>query len=117
MKNSDVLQKAKEVVDSKLTVDGEFMSCKEIVQLKKVSEALSYMRLVELGNEKRQEIKAFMDHMDASFPDADATADEMDDFYCSMFTIGFRGKTIEIVNGADIFQGIYDVLKVQYEDY
>lgn len=117
MKNSDVLQKAKEVVDSKLTVDGEVMSAKQIVELQRLSKNLEDMRRVALGAEKKQEIKDFLQCLDNAYPLNEAPEEDFEAFYQSVFTIGYKDRKIELVNCAELYQGIYDLLVLMMEEY
>ena len=66
-----------------------------------------------------EQMKAFMKHMSDTFEELmgdDCTVDSVDSFYNSEFKINWRGKTITLANGAEVFQGIEEIINSEIED-
>lgn len=65
-----------------------------------------------------KQLKAFKNYMDACFEvmmeyGNDITIDE---FYNTPFEITFRGATVKIANGADVFQGIEEIIQAEIDN-
>lgn len=69
--------------------------------------------------EYTKELKAFREHMlhsmDVLMGDA-CTDETINAFYNSKFEITWRGKTISLCNGADVFQGIESILENEIDE-
>ena len=66
-----------------------------------------------------KQLKEFKNYMSAVFEvlmNNDETAESVDMFYRSDFTITFRGKTVRLANGAEVFQGIEELVQNEIED-
>ena len=63
-------------------------------------------------------LKAFRDHLNACFDVLMHTGsgNENEIFYNTPFEITFHGKTIELANGADVFQGIEEIINGEIEE-
>lgn len=65
-------------------------------------------------------LKAFKNHMQQEYDSlmgdtgTDATCHE---FYSSNFIITFRGETINLGNGAEIFQGIEELIDFEIDEW
>jgi hypothetical protein len=77
----------------------------------------------EIRKEKRVEyvkqLKCFMRHMSDSFSDLmgdDCTNQTIDEFYDSDFELTFRGKKVTLCNGADMFQGIEELIRFEIDE-
>lgn len=66
-----------------------------------------------------EQLKTFKNHMSACF-DAfmgdTCTNETVDMFYRSEFEIKWRGKTVTLANGAEVFQGIEEIVQSEIED-
>lgn len=66
-----------------------------------------------------KQLKEFKNYMDACFEVLmcnDETPESVDMFYRSDFTITFRGKTVTLANGADVFQGIEEIIATEIDN-
>ena len=66
-----------------------------------------------------KQLKEFQNYMTAVFEvlmNNDETAESVDMFYRSDFTITFRGKTVRLANGAEVFQGIEELINNEILD-
>lgn len=65
------------------------------------------------------QLKAFKKHMSECFNSMmgdDCTNDSVDDFYTSDFKIAWRGRTITLANGAEVFQGIEEIIQTEIDE-
>ncbi len=73
----------------------------------------------EEQSEYEKQLQAFQDHMSNSFDvlmGEGCTNESCDIFYKSNFEISFRGKTVTLYNGADVFQAIEEIIQCELED-
>lgn len=65
-----------------------------------------------------KQLKGFQHYLNACFEVLmeHGDANDIDSFYNSEFTIEFRGKKVTIANGADVFQGIEEILSKEIDD-
>lgn len=63
-----------------------------------------------------KEFRSFMNACFEVFMCEGATDETRDIFYNSEFEITFRGKTVTLYNGADVFTGIEDLLTREIEE-
>lgn len=66
------------------------------------------------------ELKAFQRHLNIAFEVlmCDGCTDEsVTLFYNSDFTISWRGKSVALANGAEVFQGIEEIVQNEIEEY
>lgn len=67
-----------------------------------------------------KQLKAFKNHMNNCFEilmGDDCTSESVDLFYNSDFVLTFRGKSVRLANGADIFQGIEELIAFEISEY
>lgn len=106
--NKEILK----TVEAYLLTNKDFLSEGEIAGLKK---QISHLRVVIY----LEQIKAFREHMSECFNTMmgdDCTDDSVDSFYNSEFKIAWRGKTVTLDNGAEVFQRIEDILEFEIEN-
>lgn len=66
-----------------------------------------------------EQLHNFKNHLNNTFNDLmgdDATPESVNEFYNSDFIITFRGQRVTLRNGADIFQGIEELIEVELEN-
>ena len=66
-----------------------------------------------------KQLKEFKNYMDACFEVLmcnDETPESVDMFYRSDFTVTFRGKTVTLANGADVFQSIEEIIQTEIDN-
>ena len=66
-----------------------------------------------------KQLKEFQSYMNACFEVLmcnGETPESVDMFYRSEFTITFRGKTVTLANGAEVFQGIEEIIQNEIDD-
>lgn len=66
-----------------------------------------------------KQLKEFQSYMNACFEVLMDHGDHttVDIFYNSPFEITFRGKTVTLENGAEVFQGIEGLIQTEIDDY
>ena len=66
-----------------------------------------------------KQLREFRDHLSACFDVLMHTGsgNENEIFYNTPFTITFHGKTVELENGADVFQGIEEIIQNEITDF
>lgn len=106
-------------VETYLDTNKDFISDEEIKSLKMQILALQIEIRKEEQSEYLKQLKAFQDHMTTSFEvlmgDA-CTNESVDVFYNSDFTLTFRGKSVTLYNGAEVFQSLEDVIQAEIDD-
>ena len=63
-----------------------------------------------------KQLKEFQAYMIACLDLADAGDDDVNAFYNSDFEITFRGKKATLYNGAEVFQGIEEIIKTEIDE-
>lgn len=66
------------------------------------------------------QLKAFQRHLNITFEvlmDEGCTDESVTLFYNSDFEITFRGKTVTLANGAEVFQAIEEIVNNEIEEY
>lgn len=99
-------------VETYLLTNRDFISDREIAELE--NQIMYLKRRIYID-----QVKAFRRHMSEAFEELmgdDCTDDSVDSFYTSEFKINWRGKTITLQNGAEVFQGIEWVIDTEIED-
>ena len=71
-----------------------------------------------MTNNYVEQLKAFQRHMSVTFEVLMDSEDpnSIDLFYRSDFEIKWRGKTVTLSNGADVFQGIEEIIAQELND-
>lgn len=102
-----------------MIVNAEFMTEAEKLNLSKQIDFV----LNEIRKEKQSkylnQLREFRHHMNACFEvlmDTGATDETIDIFYNSPFEITFRGQTVELSNGAEVFQGIEEIIQAEIDE-
>ena len=106
--NKEILK----TVEAYLLTNKDFLSEGEIAGLEKQIMHLKQAIYVE-------QLKTFQKHMSECFNTMmgdDCTNESVDDFYTSEFKIAWRGKTVTLANGADVFQGIEEILQIEIDE-
>lgn len=64
------------------------------------------------------QLKAFQEYMGACFDVLMAYGDhnDVDSFYRSEFEVTFRGKTVKLANGAEVFQAIEEIVQTEIDN-
>ena len=73
-----------------------------------------------MKSEYAKQLKEFQNYMSAVFDvlmNTGETPESVDMFYRSDFTITFRGKTVTLANGAEVFQGIEELIDTELSYY
>ena len=107
--NKEILK----TVEAYLLTNKDFLSESEISGLKKQIMHLKGVIYLE-------QLKAFKEHMSECFNSLmgdDCTDESVDSFYTSEFKILWRGKTVTLGNGAEVFQGIEEISENEIENY
>ena len=65
-----------------------------------------------------KQLKEFKEYMNACFLVLMDYGDEfsVNEFYTSRFEITFRGKTVKLENGADVFQAIEEIVQNETDE-
>lgn len=66
-----------------------------------------------------KQLKEFQNYMNACFEVLmcnDETPETVDIFYRSEFEITFRGKSVILANGADVFQSIEEIIQTEIDN-
>lgn len=106
--NKEILK----TVEAYLLTNKDFLSESEIRGLEK--QIMHLKQAIYLD-----QLKAFKKHMSECFDSMmgdDCTDESVDSFYTSDFKIAWRGKTVTLTNGADVFQGIEEVLQIEIDE-
>ena len=99
-------------VEAYLLTNREFISESEITGLKAQITHLKHEIYVE-------QLKAFRKHLEDAFEELmsdDSTDASVDSFYNSEFKINWRGKTVTLGNGAEVFQGIEEIIQNEIDN-
>lgn len=66
-----------------------------------------------------KQLQEFRDHMLKEFEDTmeDPTDNNCFDFFNSNFEITFRGKSVKLGNGAEVFQSIEELIDYEIEEW
>lgn len=107
--NKEILK----TVEAYLLTNKDFLSESEIAGLEKQIFHLREVIYLE-------QLKAFRKHMSECFENMmgdDCTNESVDSFYNSEFKIAWRGKTVTLANGADVFQGIEEIIENEIEEF
>lgn len=106
-------------LQDKMITDAEFMSEEEKLNLSKQIDFV----LDEIRKEKRskylRQLREFKHHMQACFEvlmDTGATDETIDIFYNSPFEITFRGQTVELANGAEVYNAIEELIQTEIDN-
>jgi uncharacterized membrane-anchored protein len=69
-------------------------------------------------NNYLKQLKEFQSYMNACFEVLMDNGDDdtVDIFYQSEFEITFRGKKVTLANGADVFQGIEELIQTEIDN-
>lgn len=103
-----------------LLIDGEYDRAEEIASLK---EQILFIKK-EIWKEERsayvEQLKAFKNHMSNCYDVLmwyDCTPESCNLFYNSDFVVTFRGKSVRLANGADVFNGIEELIQFEISEY
>lgn len=99
-------------VEAYLLTNKDFLSESEISGLKKQITHLK--RAIYL-----EQLNAFQKHMSECFNTMmgdDCTDESVNSFYNSDFKILWRGKIVTLANGAEVFQGIEEIIQTEIDD-
>lgn len=105
-------------LQDKMIIEHEFMSEEERLNLGK---QIDFM-LNEIRKEKRSkylnQLRDFRHHMTACFEVLmeNGTDAEIDIFYQTPFIISFHGESVELANGAEVFQGIEELIQTEIDN-
>ena len=107
------------LIEDKIIIHDELDREYEIENIKK---QIRYIES-EIQKEKMRayvsQLEAFKKHMADTFEKLmgdDCTSDSVDNFYRSDFEINWRGKTVTLANGAEVFQAIEAVIQTEIDD-
>lgn len=106
--NKEILK----TVEAYLLTNKDFLSEGEIRGLEKQIMHLKHIIYVE-------QMKAFKKHLSECFDTLmgdDCTDESVDSFYTSEFKIAWRGKTVTLANGAEVFQGIEELIQMEIDE-
>jgi hypothetical protein len=72
----------------------------------------------KMNKQYLSQLKAFREYMGACFDVLMAYGDhgDVDSFYRSEFEITFRGKSVTLANGADVFQAIEEIIQTEIDN-
>lgn len=107
--NKEILK----TIEAYLLTNKDFLSESEIRGLEK--QIMHLEQAIYLD-----QLKAFKKHMGECFDTMmgdDCTNESVDAFYTSEFKIAWRGKTITLANGAEVFQGIEEIIQTEIDEY
>ena len=107
-------------LEAYLLTNREFLTLDEIADIEK---QISYIKN-EIQKEKMRayvaQLESFKKHMADTFEKLmggdDCTNESVDAFYRSDFEINWRGKTVTLANGAEVFQGLEEILWGEIDD-
>lgn len=106
-------------VEAYLDTNRDFISNEEIESLKMQILALQIEIRKEEQSEYLKQLKAFRNHMENTFEvlmDDSATDADVELFYNSDFTLTFRGKSITLYNGGEMWNGIEGIIQAEIDD-
>lgn len=115
----DINKRVLKTLETYLLTSGEFLTRDEAADIEK---QISYIKCeIHKENMKRyvSQLKAFKEHLSSALDMClgdDCTNESVDAFYNSNFEITFRGKTITIANGAEVFQAIEEIVDTEISD-
>ena len=104
-----------------LLLNEEVLSPAEIQDLKEQINHVQKEIWAEESKKHVAQLKAFSQHLSDMIEKY--IGDDLDDtsardmFYNSNFTISFMGKSVEVYNGADVFQSIEEIIDFEIQEY
>ena len=107
-------------VENYLEVNRECLLDPEIVDLENQIRFLKEEIYKEKLKAYVQQLKDFHNHMLSTFEafmGEDITNETVDSFYNMDFRISFNGKTVRIGNGAEVFQGIEEIILNEIDEF
>jgi hypothetical protein len=115
----DINKRVLRTLEAYLLANRELLSPNEVGD---IETQISYIRC-EIHKETMKryvsQLKAFKKHLSSALDMClgdDCTNESVDDFYNSNFEITFRGKTITLANGAEVFQAIEEIIDTEISD-
>lgn len=106
-------------LENYLKIDKCFITEDEQINLEKQIAYLKEEIRKDATREYIDQLKVFQSHMSNSFEVfmGDAGTDETcTNFYNSQFEITWRGKTVTLENGAEVFQGIESIIETEIDE-
>ena len=108
-----------ETVKNHLDVNKDFLNASEVKNLQEQIVFLEKELFKERHSKYLNQLKEFRQYLGACFDVlmGDACTDEtVDIFYQSEFEITFRGKKVTLENGAEVFQGIEELIQTEIDN-
>jgi hypothetical protein len=102
-----------------LTNNEDVLSATEIEDVKKQIEHVENELKMERHTAYVKQLRDFNNHLSACFDILIGDCSDnntMESFYNSKFEITFRGKKVYLINGAEVFQGIEEIIYNEIEE-
>ena len=106
-------------LEAHMLMNSDFLTLDEIADIEK---QIAYLKS-EIRKEAHQkyvsQLKAFSAFMGNTFErymGDDCTNETVDIFYNSAFKIEWRGRTVTLCNGAEVFQGIEEIIQTEIDN-
>lgn len=112
-------EKILKTLNSYLLTNAEFFSAADVAD---IEEQISFVtREIQKERNKKyvSQLKAFSAFMGNTFEQYmgdDCTDETVDIFYNSAFKIEWRGRTVILCNGAEVFQGIEELIQAEIDN-
>lgn len=106
-------------VEDFLLLNREVLTAEEIADLEKQIAYLKEEIRKDAAREYIDQLKVFQSHMSITFEvlmGDHGTDETCSNFYNSDFEITWRGKTVKLYNGAEVFQGIESVIAFEIDN-
>lgn len=106
-------------VEDFLLLNREVLTAEEIADLEKQIVYLKEEIRKDAAREYIDQLKAFQSHMSNAFEvlmGDHGTDETCTNFYNSDFEITWRGKTVKLYNGAEVFQSIESILETEIDE-
>lgn len=113
-------EKILETLKAHLLTNKEFISAEEIESLETQIHHMEKEVIKEKASAYAKQLRAFRDHMNRSFDvlmDCELNDGSWDVFYRSDFTLTWRGKTVTLGNGAEVWQSLEEIIDTELEYY
>lgn len=102
-----------------MLTNSDFLTLDEIADIEKQIAYLKSEIRKEAHREYVSQLKAFSAFMGNTFEQYmgdDCTNETVDIFYNSAFKIEWRGKAVTLANGAEVFQGIEEIIQTEIDN-